>query len=89
MPLEELLDLATHGIIRLDVSLADVRAYSTLGFPLANQRDPFDRMIAVQAQERRAVLLTADQVFTAYLPADQVILTLSRDETNLRLRFDY
>jgi len=73
MPIEELLDLGAHGLTRLDVSPADVQAYSKLRFPHPDHRDPFDRMIAVQTQQRSATFLTADQIFDAYLPAEQII----------------
>ena len=72
MPIEELLDLEAHGLTQLDVSSAEIRAYANLQFPLKEHRDPFDRMIAVQTHERGATLITADQVFSAYLPANQI-----------------
>lgn len=68
LPLAELLGQHSHerDIERLAISDGDVVAYARLGFPLANHRDPFDRMIAVQAQNHGLTLVTADSAFDAY-----------------------
>ena len=72
MPIEELLDLGVHGLTLMDVSPADIQAYARLPFPRSDHRDPFDRMVAVQTHERSGRLLTADRIFSAYLPEDQI-----------------
>jgi PIN domain nuclease of toxin-antitoxin system len=69
-PIADLLALDEHGIEWLPLEAREVVAYSELGFPLLDHRDPFDRMLAVQAAMNRLVLLTADQVFESYLPAE-------------------
>jgi PIN domain nuclease of toxin-antitoxin system len=55
--------LALNGIGILNVSLEHTAAISTLPF---HHRDPFDRMIAVQAQIEKMSLISADPSFDAY-----------------------
>lgn len=68
LPLSDLLGQPPQerGIERLAISDTEIVAYARLGFPLANHRDPFDRMIAVQAKHRGLTLVTADSAFDAY-----------------------
>jgi len=66
-PIADLLDLEARGIELLQPIASDHVAYSQLGFPVTDHRDPFDRMLAVQARERDLQLMTADAVFEAYL----------------------
>ncbi len=67
MQIEDLLDMEEHGLRFLDVTRGDVIAYSHLKFPVKDHRDPFDRMLAVQALEHNLLLVSADAVFGAYL----------------------
>jgi PIN domain nuclease of toxin-antitoxin system len=69
-PIEDLLDVEAHGIEFLDLSAEDHVAYSRLSFPLKDHRDPFDRILVIQAIENDLVLVTADPVFKAYLPTN-------------------
>jgi len=75
-PISDLLTLAEHGISWLPLNPSEAVAYSKLDFPLANHRDPFDRMLAVQAKENQLVLVTADRVFESYLspPLIQIVV---------------
>jgi len=65
-PIQDVLNLELHGIEHLELTLADCLAYSQLGLPV-NHRDPFDRMLAVQAVQHDVCLVTADPVFKHYL----------------------
>ena len=67
MPIEDLLNVTVHGLELLNITRGDVISYSQLNFPLMDHRDPFDRMLAVQAREHNLLLVTADVVFKAYL----------------------
>ncbi len=69
-PLERLFDLAGRGIEFLEPTTADLLAYAQLDFPDKSHRDPFDRMLVVQTKLQDLQLVTADQVFAAYLPAN-------------------
>lgn len=55
--------LALNGIGVLNISLEHTAAIATLPF---HHRDPFDRLIAVQAKIDEMVLLSADPIFDAY-----------------------
>ncbi len=55
--------LPTMGIELLSLSLAHVAAVEILPF---HHRDPFDRMLAAQAQAEGAKLVTSDAVFARY-----------------------
>jgi PIN domain nuclease of toxin-antitoxin system len=74
MPLEDLFAFERQAMNLLEVTLDDVSAYATLGFPVQDHRDPFDRLLAVQAQERGLKLVTADPVFSGYLPHDLLVI---------------
>jgi PIN domain nuclease of toxin-antitoxin system len=69
-------NVAAHGLHLLDVTKSDILAYSQLSFPLKDHRDPFDRMLAVQAREHNLMLVTADAVFKAYLSTNLKLVTL-------------
>lgn len=73
-PISDLLDLSPQGIELLHVQTGDSIAYSQLQFPLKNHRDPFDRILAIQTQLHSLKLVTADQVFAAYLPEHLLLL---------------
>ena len=55
--------LAMNGIGILTLSLEHTAAVSTLPF---HHRDPFDRLIAVQARLEKMSLVSADPAFDAY-----------------------
>ncbi len=55
--------LAMNGIGILTLSLEHTAAISTLPF---HHRDPFDRLIAVQARLEKMRLVSADSAFDAY-----------------------
>lgn len=67
-PLAELIGpvLSEKNIELLSISEADVHAYAELAFPDPKHRDPFDRMLLVQAAERGQTLLTSDPALVAY-----------------------
>ena len=69
-PITDLLNLRTYGMQFLQPSSQEFVAYSQLGFPVEGHRDPFDRMLAVQALERDLLFVTADVVFQRYLPSN-------------------
>ena len=60
--------LADRGITLLPVSIEDVEAYTNLVFLESGHRDPFDRMLVVQAAQRELTLLTADAALEPYGP---------------------
>ncbi|MGV3616519.1 MAG: type II toxin-antitoxin system VapC family toxin [Fimbriimonas sp.] len=68
LPLPELLGTSQHdhGIELLPLSRDDIVSYEALGFPIPGHRDPFDRMLAVQAKLRGLTFVTADAVFAGY-----------------------
>jgi PIN domain nuclease of toxin-antitoxin system len=55
--------LAINGFGILNISLEHTAAISTLPF---HHRDPFDRLIAVQARLEKMCLVSADAAFDAY-----------------------
>ena len=55
--------LTLNGIGILNLSLEHTAAISTLPF---HHRDPFDRLIAVQAKIEKMALISADAAFDAY-----------------------
>ena len=67
-PLDDLIgdSLISRGIELLPIAPDDVRAYVKLPFPESGHRDPFDRMLATQAQVRDLTILTMDQAFASY-----------------------
>lgn len=67
-PIEQLIGepLSQHGIEMLPLSQDDLVAYSRLAIPDSGHRDPFDRMLVVQAKERGLKLLTTDAALSAY-----------------------
>ena len=67
-PLSDLIGsvLVEKVIELLSISESDVLAYAALGFPNAQHRDPFDRLLIVQAAERGLTLLTADPALKPY-----------------------
>ncbi len=74
MPLGDLFAFERQAIGLLEISLDDVSAYARLDFPVQEHRDPFDRLLAVQARERGLKFVTADPVFMGYLPNDLLII---------------
>lgn len=58
--------LTGYGITVLAIELADCEKYETLPFPRADHRDPFDRMILVQALRRGMSIVGLDEKFDAY-----------------------
>jgi PIN domain nuclease of toxin-antitoxin system len=64
-PFETLIpqQLAVNGIGILNLSLEHTAAIATLPF---HHRDPFDRLIVVQAKIEKMPLVSADPVFDAY-----------------------
>jgi PIN domain nuclease of toxin-antitoxin system len=67
-PLADLIDLEQDrgGLTPLQLETSDVLAYASLGFPDETRRDPFDRMLVVQAQRRELTLLTSDERLAVY-----------------------
>lgn len=67
-PLSDLVGsiLFDKNIDILPISESDVLAYANLSFPNAQHRDPFDRMLVVQAAERGLTLLTSNAVLESY-----------------------
>ena len=68
LTIDELLgpELGHHGISLLPLELGDISDYKNLPFPDSNHRDPFDRMLMVQAQRRSLQLVSADTSFDQY-----------------------
>jgi PIN domain nuclease of toxin-antitoxin system len=59
-------EMTEAGIQLLDLSREDIANYISLGFPDPNHRDPFDRMLVVQARNRQLSLVTIDRAFATY-----------------------
>lgn len=55
--------LAVNGIGVLNLSMEHTAAVAALAF---HHRDPFDRLIAVQARIEKMTLVSADPAFDAY-----------------------
>lgn len=68
MSVEELIGsyLSRSGMEVIPVSSEEIAAYASLPFPDPNHRDPFDRMLVVQASTRNLLLLTSDTALNAY-----------------------
>ncbi len=58
--------IAGYGLGVLPITLDDCAEYGTLPFPLANHRDPFDRLIIVQAKRNGLQIVGSDLSFDAY-----------------------
>lgn len=56
-------ELAAQGVTRLDIAAEDCREVGNL--PL-HHRDPFDRMLVVQALREQCPILSADEKLDAY-----------------------
>jgi PIN domain nuclease of toxin-antitoxin system len=54
--------ILANGFLALSVTIEHARL---AGFLLGSHRDPFDRLLAAQAQIEKAPLITADQAFRA------------------------
>lgn len=67
-PLVELIGpvLNEMNIDLVSISVSDVHGYAELAFPDPKHRDPFDRLLIVQASERGLTLLTSDPALAAY-----------------------
>lgn len=65
-PIEDLSkELQYTNIQILPILAQDIELYSTLNFP-SNHRDPFDRMLIVQALNLSLVVISTDVKFDAY-----------------------
>jgi PIN domain nuclease of toxin-antitoxin system len=65
-PIEDLSkELQYTNIQILPILAQDIELYSTLNFP-SNHRDPFDRMLIVQAINLSLVVISTDVKFDAY-----------------------
>ena len=65
-PIEDLSkELQYNNIQILPILAQDIELYSTLNFP-SNPRDPFDRMLIVQAINLCLVVMSTDIKFDAY-----------------------
>ncbi|NJL10316.1 MAG: type II toxin-antitoxin system VapC family toxin [Calothrix sp. SM1_7_51] len=65
-PIEDLSKELQHTNVQILPILAqDIELYSTLNFP-SNHRDPFDRMLIVQAINLSLVVISTDVKFDAY-----------------------
>ena len=64
-PFETLIpeQLAENGIELLDISVEQTALVASLPF---HHRDPFDRLIAAQAQTEQMTLVSADEIFDIY-----------------------
>ncbi len=58
--------IAGYGLTMLPISLEDCADYEKLSFPSPNHRDPFDRMVIVQALRNGLSIVGLDQQFDAY-----------------------
>ena len=68
VPFDEFVTTAVEGyeLNLLPITTADCIRYRSLGSPHPNHRDPFDRMIVVQAQFHGLNILGVDSAFDAY-----------------------
>jgi PIN domain nuclease of toxin-antitoxin system len=68
VPLDQFLTTAIsgYGLNVLDVTRQNCVRYEQLSFPLDKHRDPFDRMIIVQAQQYLLSIVGNDCAFDAY-----------------------
>jgi PIN domain nuclease of toxin-antitoxin system len=65
-PIEDLSkELQYNNVQILPILAQDIELYSTLNFP-SNHRDPFDRMLIVQAINLSLVVMNTDIKFDAY-----------------------
>jgi PIN domain nuclease of toxin-antitoxin system len=55
--------IAEHGFERIDITIEHARV---AGFLAGDHRDPFDRMLAAQAQVAAMPLVTADPAFRSF-----------------------
>jgi PIN domain nuclease of toxin-antitoxin system len=55
-----------YGITILDITFDDCVRYEALPFPNAKHRDPYDRMIVVQAQRQSLSLISIDDKLDGY-----------------------
>lgn len=65
--------LEARGVSLLPISVDDLEAYSKLVMLESGHRDPFDRMLIVQAAERGLTLLTSDPALKPYGKFVQVV----------------
>ncbi|HEX4609676.1 MAG TPA: type II toxin-antitoxin system VapC family toxin [Urbifossiella sp.] len=56
----------TYRLAVLPVTFEDCVEYEALPFPLANHRDPFDRMLIAQARRNNLSVVGTDTNFDAY-----------------------
>lgn len=68
VPLDKFLATAIggYGLTVLDIAAEDCVRYASLPFPHDTHRDPFDRMLIVQAQRHALSIVGADTAFDAY-----------------------
>ena len=55
-----------YGLILLPITMDDCIRYETLSFPDPRHRDPFDRLIIVQAQRNGLSIVGSDALFDSY-----------------------
>ena len=66
-PFAEVEDVLTrNGFGLLPITFAHTVALSQLPFPVAEHRDPFDRLLMAQAQTDNLTLVSRDQHFKKY-----------------------
>src|SRR5262249_34094633 len=58
--------ISSYGVTVLPIIFEDCAEYQTLGFPLPNHRDPFDRMIITHAKRNGLSVVGADANFDGY-----------------------
>lgn len=68
MPVSDLFsaELTARGVQVLPIDPDDAAQYSLLPFPDPNHRDPFDRMLVVQAMRRGIKLVSSDPRLDVY-----------------------
>lgn len=55
-----------NGFLELGIATSHTARVATLPFPLADHRDPFDRLLIAQAQVEHMVVVSRDGKFDAY-----------------------
>jgi PIN domain nuclease of toxin-antitoxin system len=58
--------MINYPLTLLPISFDDCTFYETLGFPLPNHRDPFDRMLITHAFRQSLTIIGNDAKFDAY-----------------------
>lgn len=55
-----------NGFVELGIAISHTAYVSALPFPLADHRDPFDRLLIAQATVEQMVIVSRDGKFDAY-----------------------